>query len=225
MDPTQRRSAVAETRTELARRAILEAARTVFLRRGYPGAGMEEIAALAAVSKQTIYNQFTDKAQLFTAVITTDIAGAERRSQEVFDELATTTDIETDLQAFARSHITAVLQPNVVQMRRVVISQADRFPELARTWSTAGPERGLASLTTLIERLCARGLLHATDPALAAEHLNWLILSVPLNRAMFYPDDTPPPGELRRLADEGVRVFLAAYRTTPSSASGGPPSP
>jgi TetR/AcrR family transcriptional regulator, mexJK operon transcriptional repressor len=50
------------------------------------------------------------------------------------------------------------------------------------------------------------------DPLLAAQNLNYLILSVPLNDAMFTARDTPyPRRRLQRYADEAVRVFLAAY--------------
>ncbi len=53
------------------------------------------------------------------------------------------------------------------------------------------------------------------DPLLAAQHFNWLILSVPLNKAMFHGSGADfTPGELERYADEGVRVFLAAYGTS-----------
>jgi len=51
------------------------------------------------------------------------------------------------------------------------------------------------------------------DPALAASHFNWLIMSAPLNAAMLLGRDEPPnPLALTRHVDAGVRVFLAAYR-------------
>jgi TetR/AcrR family transcriptional regulator, mexJK operon transcriptional repressor len=57
-----------------------------------------------------------------------------------------------------------------------------------------------------------RGLLRTPDPLLAAQHLNYLILSVPLNEAMFNGRDTPYGRRLlNRYADEAVRVFMAAY--------------
>ena len=58
-----------------------------------------------------------------------------------------------------------------------------------------------------------RRLLRVHDPMLAAQHFNWLILSVPVNAAMSAPLDGPvfTPHELNHYADEGVRVFLAAY--------------
>jgi TetR/AcrR family transcriptional repressor of mexJK operon len=194
------------------RRAIMEAARTVFLRNGYGGASMDEVAALAAVSKQTVYKHFANKKQLFTAIITGDISATEALTHAMVAALAGSAAVEQDLRHFARRHLLDVMQPHLVQLRRVVIAEADRFPELARTWYASGPERAHASLADQFQALSGRGLLRVEDPVLAAQHFNWLILSIPLNKAMFHGSDTEfTPGELERYADEGVRVFLAAY--------------
>src|SRR5260370_39286886 len=56
-------------RTERKRRAILQEAEALFLDRGFVGASVEEVAARAAVSKQTVYKQFESKAALFVAVV------------------------------------------------------------------------------------------------------------------------------------------------------------
>ena len=47
----------------------LEAASTTFTRNGYLGTSMAEIAALAAVSKQTVDKHLADKKSRFTAVV------------------------------------------------------------------------------------------------------------------------------------------------------------
>lgn len=63
-----------------------------------------------------------------------------------------------------------------------------------------------------LRELSERGLLRVTDPALAAGHFAFLIFGMPLDRAMFGADTKPVTrAELNRLADDGVRVFLAAY--------------
>src|SRR5215813_3356029 len=54
---------------------ILEAARRVFLERGFEGASIEEIAEVARSGKPTIYARFPDKRALFTAVVTRNIVG------------------------------------------------------------------------------------------------------------------------------------------------------
>jgi TetR/AcrR family transcriptional repressor of mexJK operon len=94
-----------------------------------------------------------------------------------------------------------------------VIGEASRFPELGRTFYQRGPGRTIVALATAFERLAARDILRLDDPALAVAHFNWLIMSAPLNQAMLLAsDEPPPPADLKRHADSGVRVFLAAYR-------------
>jgi TetR/AcrR family transcriptional repressor of mexJK operon len=194
------------------RRAILGAARQVFMDRGYASASMDEVAALADVSKVTVYRHFSDKTSLFTAVVTSAIQEAEQTSQSMVDTLGASIDIERDLRAFARRHVTVVTQPQIMQLRRMIIAEAGRFPELARTWHRRGPEVAHATLAEQISQLTRRGLLRAADPLLAAQNLNYLILSVPMNEAMFARLDGPvSQRRLHRYADEAVRVFLAAY--------------
>jgi TetR/AcrR family transcriptional repressor of mexJK operon len=199
-------------RSERKRTAILEAATTVFLRNGYVGTSMDEIAALAAVSKQTVYKHFADKARLFAEIVSTTVT---RVSDPVFDEvldLQDSGDIEADLRDLARRQLAKVMQPRLLQLRRLVIGEAGRFPELGRTFYEQGPGRTIAALATTFERLAARGVLRLDDPRLAAEHFNWLIMSVPLNHAMLLGDDEPrAAADLNRYADTGVRAFLAAY--------------
>ena len=196
------------------RTAILDAARAVFLDNGYLGASMDAVAAAAGASKVTVYNHFSDKQQLFIAVVTNAIDEAEERSRPLVDELAASDNVEQDLRAFARRHITLVTRPHLIRMRRMIIAEANRFPELAAAWHRAGPERAHTRLAEQIERLALRGLLHVADPLLAAQHLNYLILSVPVNEAMFTGRDTPyNRTQLHHYADEAIRVFMAAYGT------------
>jgi TetR/AcrR family transcriptional repressor of mexJK operon len=210
------RGLVESGRSARKRQAIIDAARTVFLSKGYGGASMDEVAALAAVSKQTVYKHFADKKRLFTSVITGDINATEALTHDMVAALRDSEDVEGDLRRFARRHITEVTQPDLIRLRRIIIAEAERFPELARIWYTSGPERAHATLADQFQALTRRGLLRVEDPQLAAQHFNWLILSIPLNYALFDGGDTEfTPTELERYADEGVRVFLAAYGPPP----------
>jgi AcrR family transcriptional regulator len=202
----------ASGRSARKRRSIMEAAQTVFLRKGYDGTTMDEVAALAAVSKQTVYKHFADKKRLFTAIITSEISATETLTHSMVAALSDSHDIEQDLRRFARQHISDVVQPHLIRLRRIVIAEAEQFPELARAWYANGPERAHATLANHFRELARRGLLRVDDPLLAAQHFNWLILAIPLNKAMFHGSDTEfTSEELEHYADEGVRVFLAAY--------------
>jgi TetR/AcrR family transcriptional regulator, mexJK operon transcriptional repressor len=201
-----------EPRSARKRRAILEAAATAFLRTGYLGTSMDEIAALAAVSKQTVYKHFSDKQSLFSEIVTSTVDEAGDRVHNELLDLADSGDIESDLRKLARRQLALVMQPQILRLRRLVIGEAGRFPELGRIFYERGPGRTIAALAELFERHAAQGALQIGDPQLAAQHFNWLVMSIPLNEAMLLGDNDPPTdADLARYADEGVRVFLAAY--------------
>jgi TetR/AcrR family transcriptional repressor of mexJK operon len=202
----------APNRSARKRKAILEAATDVFLKSGYLGANMDEIAALSEVSKQTVYKHFASKEALFVEIVSsmTDSAGDLVRDEVA--ELDEGGDLAEYLSDYAYRQLIVVLTPRIMQLRRLVIGEVSRFPELAKVLYERGPARAMATLCVLFERLAGRGLLTIKDPSVAASHFNWLVMSAPLNQAMLLGDDAiPKPAQLRRHAAEGVRVFLAAY--------------
>lgn len=200
-------------RSARARQAILDAATTVFLEKGYKGTSMDEVAAVAAVSKQTVYKNFTDKRSLFTEIIHRGLDRIDDLFSDVAGSLAVTEDLEGDLTALARQFVANLTQPRLLQLRRLVIAEADRFPELGRSYYERGPEHVHALLAASFSKLADRELLTLDDPTLAANHFTWLITSIPVNRVMFCGSGEHfTQAELDRFADEAVRVFLAAYR-------------
>lgn len=208
-DPSQ----AAPTRGAAKRAAITAAARDLFLREGYVGTSMDEVAALARVSKQTVYKQFTDKEHLFRAIVLEEIATAEQQTQTQLEQLPDREDFPEALREFAYAHATGVVKPTIIALRRTIIGEAARFPELARTWWEHGPRAGHEALAEVFERAAARGhLRNLDDPLMAAEFFNWLVLSIPLNTAMMLGQEAlPADAELRAITDEAVRIFLAAY--------------
>jgi AcrR family transcriptional regulator len=193
-------------------RAILEAATTVFLENGYLGASMDQVAARAGVSKQTVYKHFEDKEHLFADIVTRTVDEAGEPTFNEVMSLGDSGDLHADLADLAARLLTRVIQPRMLQLRRLVIGEAGRFPELGRVFYERGPGRTLAALTDVFAELDRRGLMDAGDPGIAAEHFNWLIMSAPLNRAMFFShDDLLPEAELHRVAQSGVEVFMARY--------------
>jgi AcrR family transcriptional regulator len=194
------------------RRSIIEAATTVFLRNGYLGTSMDEVAALAGVSKQTVYKHFADKGRLFAEIVAGTVDEVSDPVLDAVLQLDSSGDVEADLRALARRQLAMVMQPRLLQLRRLVIAEADRFPELGRTFYERGPERTIRALATIFERLAEEGLLSIDDASLAAAHFNWLVMSIPLNRVMLRgAGEEFEPGELDRFADAGARAFVAAY--------------
>ncbi len=153
-----------ERKSARKRRAITEAATTVFLTNGYLGTTMDEIAALARVSKQTVYKHFADKERLFSEIVTAKVDEiADPNTGEVL-KLGDTGDLERDLRRFARGQLRAVMDPRLLKLRRLVIGESGRFPQLGRLFYERGPGRTIDALASTFERLASRGVLELHDP-------------------------------------------------------------
>ncbi|TDD10964.1 TetR/AcrR family transcriptional regulator [Nonomuraea diastatica] len=200
-------------RTARKRRAILQAATEVFLQSGYLGASMDQVAARAAVSKQTVYKQFEDKEHLFAEIILGTNDQVVSGFAQAANDLDQTTDAQQGLRKVARGFIEILTQPDVIRLRRLVMAEADRFPALSGAWFERGFHRSLVLLGEAMQRLADRGILRdLPDPTLAAYQFAGLIMYKPMNQVMFLGTLAGPPvDELERIADEAVKVFLAAY--------------
>ncbi|MEJ2861815.1 TetR/AcrR family transcriptional regulator [Actinomycetospora flava] len=192
------------------RAAIVRAATALFLQHGYQGTRTEQIAAAAAVSKQTVYTQFGDKERLFREIVLGTTATAEAFTAhlvEAFADVSGPDDVAPVLRAVARRYLAAVLNPQVLALRRLVIGEASRFPDLAATYHREVPARVLAALAERFGELGA--LLRIDDPARAADDFAFLVLGRSLDDGMFHVE--APVVDVDATADHAVDVFLAAH--------------
>ncbi|MGP3927847.1 TetR/AcrR family transcriptional regulator C-terminal domain-containing protein [Streptomyces sp. 8N616] len=194
------------------RQAIMEAATAVFMEKGYAGTSMDDIAKLAAVSKQTVYKHFSDKEKLFADIVLATTDRLDTTIDLLTDLPTDDADLEENLTRLARQFLTALTNPRVIQLRRLIIANADVFPDLGTKWYERGFERGLATLAAAFQRLADQGLLRIDDALLAANHFSGLLLWIPVNKAMFTGSAQHTEADLDRYATAGARVFLAAYR-------------
>jgi TetR/AcrR family transcriptional repressor of mexJK operon len=204
-----------ETMSDRKHRAILGAAGTLFVRAGYQGTSMDEIAASAGVSKQTVYKHFADKERLFEAVVleTLDQAGDPFRAE--IAALRQAADVVDGLRALAIRYLETVTQPRVLQFRRMVIGEASRLPDLARTYYERAPDRTITALADCFEDLARRGALRLTDPVAAARHYAFLVIGPALDRSLFFGDELGPAGTTPADIDAAIAVFSAAYLPGP----------
>ena len=192
--------------------AIREAAAAVFLEKGYQGTSMDEIAAAAQVSKQTIYTHFANKEELFADLVLGNVERVDEFVSTMVRTVEDAGDIESGIQELARRYIRLVVRSDVLRLRRLVLGEVGRFPDLARTYYERVPGRVIAALTDLFRELAEQGKLRVDDPDLTAQHFAWLTLGVPLDRGMFYPiEETIRDIDLDRVADAAAGVFIAAY--------------
>jgi AcrR family transcriptional regulator len=122
-----------QARTRLARRAVVAAARALFLERGYPGTTVEAISNLADVPPATVYRLFTSKLGILKALLDTSIAGddqplAVQERPEVASLLAEPDPVEL-LAGFAG--VTTAINQRTSDVYRLLVSAAASDPSAA----------------------------------------------------------------------------------------------
>ncbi|WP_222359784.1 TetR/AcrR family transcriptional regulator [Rhizobium leguminosarum] len=202
----------AGTRSERKQAAIVGAAAEVFLSTGYAGASMDEIASRSGVSKQTVYKHFSSKEALFVAVLTQMMGEADTAVHTGLPQVENRAQLEAYLFDYAVRQLTIVLTPGLMQLRRLVIAEAQRFPELAKLLYARGPARALEVMASAFEQLAGKKLLQFSDATVAASQFNWLVMADPVNRVMMLGDEAiPTKQEIHRHAEAAVATFLAAF--------------
>jgi AcrR family transcriptional regulator len=188
---------------------ILDVAADLFLTEGYGATSIEAVAQRAGISKRTFYHRFHDKAALFDAVLRR-IIQTIRPSPDV--PLFGGGDISEVLHRLARLAVHASVAPMTLALSRLMLTEAQRFPELAAIVAREG-SRGEAvrQITALLERESSAGRLAINRPEFAAEQFLSLLMTVPQRRALGL--GTPmTAAELDGWADNCVNLFLNGCR-------------
>lgn len=187
---------------------VLEGARTIFLRDGFEGASVDEIAREAGVSKATLYSYFPDKRIMFMEVFRNELA------REVADASAL---IEVDLPVEqVLPFIVQIVSAHVIsdfglRIYRVGVAEAERFPLLAKEYYAAGPVLLRQKLVSYFERCIERGELLIDDIELAADQLIQLASASIHDRVLFLGSNSVDKDMMRRVNSGAVSMFLARY--------------
>ncbi|OLF11800.1 TetR/AcrR family transcriptional regulator [Actinophytocola xanthii] len=194
--------------------AILEAATRVFLDNGFRGTSMDVVARAAGVAKQTVYQHFVDKKRLFVEVVRAAVDAVADPVAAEIEQLGSGDDLAAELTELAVRQLRAVLQPRVLALRRLVIAEVPRFPELGQAFFDQGPGRTMSGLAARFAELTGEGRLRTDDPSIAASEFNWLVMAAPINEAMLLGRTSFSAADLALIADRAVATFMRAYGTT-----------
>jgi len=187
---------------------VLRGAREVFMRDGFEGASVDDIARAAGVSKATLYAYFPDKRVLFFEVVRNECELQAERAVELIDDDAPPRAV---LTMVAQRIVPFLLSDFARRIFRICLAESDRFPELGRAFYESGPELGRARLTEYMRCAVARGELHIVDFDLAADQFAELCKAHVWVRSAFGVQTEYTEAELARVIDGAVETFLARY--------------
>lgn len=192
-------------RAELRRAAFLKAARDVFLEYGYEAANMAEIVKRAGGSLSTLYAQFGGKKGLFEAMID---ARVTELTEQMQIELAAHAPLHEGLKRIGEAFLFKQLEAESLDVFRLMVAQAKKFPELAETWGKRAPEAVRRALAEYLMDRARAGEIKISNPDMAAAIYFDLVRARIQFRALLIPSYQPTETEVRETVDRAVKVFL-----------------
>jgi AcrR family transcriptional regulator len=150
------------------RRALLDAARSVFAQRGYHGAAAEEIVRCAGLTRGALYHHFEDKKDLFRAVVGEMEGEIDEKVEEA--ERAASGLPETVLAGY-RVFLDAALDP---EMRRTFF--LDGPSVLGWEWHEIDARHAVGKIEEGLGALIAEGLMEPQPVRPLARLINGALL-------------------------------------------------
>jgi TetR/AcrR family transcriptional repressor of mexJK operon len=197
-------------RSDAKRRAILRGAKAAFLKSGFGGASMDEVAARAGVSKMTVYRHFGCKEDLFAGVIT-DLCNriVAQDLERIFERKP-----EEALRRYGQRMIDIVFAPDTIELHRIVIAESRRFPALGRFFYASGPQVCIDVLMRYFERNRRDPRFRIADPLRSAEEFLELLRGYAHLRVLLKIDKAPTRREIAvRLRGAVHHVLQPAGKT------------
>ncbi|MFF0488388.1 TetR/AcrR family transcriptional regulator [Nocardia sp. NPDC003482] len=193
------------------RHAILAAAFTVFARRGFGRANVQEIAAAAGVAKPTVYNHLADKETLFRGAVAAAADEVAAECLAALDPLRETgPDLGPRLRTAAARLVRICAGERAHALRALAYAESAAFPDLVLTVQERTSLELAEALGDRLARLSLAGVLRPCDPTRAAEHF-LALLTGPLEAHSRLGTRPVADDELDAIADAAVDVFLRAY--------------
>jgi len=186
---------------------VLDVATEYFLRHGYLGASINEMARSSGISKESIYRYFSSKQQLFEAVIGRELV-EYRRSLDRLDAMLRGMELRAALIAVAETVLGVITTDRTLALRRLIFDEATRSPEIGQHYYKIGAGRAYEVIESVLETHP-----HRSDfdiPKLARHFAALLSWRVTLERQCAVRA-APTAAEITELASTLVDDFLKAF--------------
>ena len=195
-------------KSETKRQTILDVATKAFIELGFNNTSMAEIASRVGGSKSTLYNYFSSKEEIFSAVMETS---AKREIADAFESLDFKQDIEITLNKFGRQYLASIMRGNILAIWRMAVSESERS-DIGQRFYTQGPQRGWKLLSDYLGKKIEEGVLRKSDSGVCAMHLKGLIEAELYLSVVLGVEAAPDSKKIEEVTARAVTVFLLAYR-------------
>ena len=150
-----------ERRKDARPQELLAAALDLFVERGYAATRLDDVAARAGVSKGTLYLYFTNKEDLFKAVIKENLVPVLGEAEQMIDHYqGHSTDL---LKELVMTWWARVGDTQLSGITKLMVAESGNFPDVAQFYHNEVISRGNAMIERALERGMARGEMRQLD--------------------------------------------------------------
>jgi AcrR family transcriptional regulator len=199
------------------RNAILRAAAEEFFEHGYEATSIDGIIQRIGGSKRDLYSEFGNKEGLFVALISEWADYALTPLGE-----SASLNLREALLEFGRRFVSISTSPAMLGLYRATVSEARRFPDLARIFYERGPGRGESRLVELLEAADKNGEAQIADCTIAASHFMGMFRDNFHMRRLLGLTSPLNSKQVERAVISAVDIFLFGISASPKHSKGPP---
>jgi AcrR family transcriptional regulator len=168
---------------------------------------MSAIAKKVGGSKATLYNYFSSKEEIFTAVMDS----VADQMTIAFESLSTTVAIKPALFDFGCQYLTSLYSPELAMVTKMAYTEADKS-DLGRHFFENGPKKGLAHLQRFLTYHVENRALKPCDTRIAALQLRALLEAELREQFALGVIGQPDRQTIQDVVERAVDSFLTLYR-------------
>lgn len=195
---------------------VIEAARDLFIERGFAATKLEDVARRAGVSVGLPYVYFENKAGLFKAVVRASVLPNIRLGEEL---LETYTGPTEELLRLVVTRYQQMNHERSAGLPKLVVAEAANFPDIARFYMEEVVMRGRRFFASIIQRGIDRGEFRPVDSAQMAR-----VVASPLSMLTIWthslaPYEMDPGASTDGFLDAYLDLLLNGLRAAPKDSA------
>lgn len=196
------------SRREKRRQAILEAANTLFLEKGYGATSLADIVKESGGSLATLYDLFGGKEGLFHTMIEMECNAFVEflRDTEIIDS-----SLDIALRKIGEHIFRSFLEEDRLDLFKLVISEVKHFPEVGEAFYAAGPTTVYAIIAKYLDKQSKLGHLKITQPIIAAKTFISLVVGEYQTELLCGRPVKMTGKQIEKHLDQSVENFLKIY--------------
>nr|WP_218644955.1 MULTISPECIES: TetR/AcrR family transcriptional regulator [Acinetobacter] len=183
-------------------------AKHLFLKLGFHGSSMNQIAREAGVTKLTVYNHFQDKATLFSCAIE-ETCESLLKAQPL--HLSANSDFRQALYQACELSLTLVNMPEAIKLEHLLMELASEQNPLALQFYNASHAKLRAMWENFFRQAVALQFIQADEPKTQTELIVSLLHGLRHHEVLLGVRAVPDAAQSQKIIEDAIGIFMLRY--------------